>query len=81
MATYTHIYKFPVANCSRHGSCTACLGSRDPHCYWNTINGMCEKNDIGTVDVEGSFAFDTRYVIQFSGYNNSIQMITWLYLR
>ncbi len=82
MATYTHIYKFPVADCSRHGGCTDCLGSRDPHCYWNRINGACETNNIGTVNDDGTIAFNaTKYVTQFSGCMNMITWIKYMYVK
>jgi hypothetical protein len=39
--TYSRIYKFPANYCSRHGSCSGCIGSRDPYCYWNATSNIC----------------------------------------
>lgn len=34
-ASYATLAQLPVANCSLHESCGACLLARDPYCAWS----------------------------------------------
>eukprot|EP00731_Ephydatia_muelleri_P032581 Em0024g125a len=44
--TDTSIYRLPVQRCGRYLSCSACVGSRDPYCVWNTSLSQCVVSSI-----------------------------------
>ncbi|KAL5510702.1 hypothetical protein EMCRGX_G006297 [Ephydatia muelleri] len=44
--TDTSIYRLPVQRCGRYLSCSACVGSRDPYCVWNTALSQCVVSSI-----------------------------------
>ena len=66
VGTYTRVYKFSVADCGRHLNCGDCIGSRDPYCYWDKMNG-CMRHNLGTVGSETDIPFNIEgYVIPLS---------------
>jgi hypothetical protein len=57
--TNSKIYKFPLAECSRHQTCLDCVVVRDPYCVWNVDENRCVSNPFsvsgdGTVTVNGT---------------------------
>ncbi|KAL5510746.1 hypothetical protein EMCRGX_G006347 [Ephydatia muelleri] len=52
--TDTSIYRLPVQRCGRYLSCSACVGSRDPYCVWNTSLSQCVVSSIVPTNYNGS---------------------------
>uniref|UniRef100_A0A4W5PH41 Plexin A1 n=1 Tax=Hucho hucho TaxID=62062 RepID=A0A4W5PH41_9TELE len=44
---HQHIYvsRVPVESCEQYSSCSACLGSGDPHCGWCVLHNVCSRKD------------------------------------
>ncbi|XP_077471088.1 plexin-A1-like isoform X1 [Stigmatopora argus] len=44
--TDKQVTRVPVESCEQYTSCSACLGSGDPHCGWCVLHNICSrKND------------------------------------
>ncbi|XP_015249442.1 PREDICTED: plexin A3-like [Cyprinodon variegatus] len=39
------VSKLPVESCEQHSSCSACLGSGDPHCGWCVLFNKCSRKE------------------------------------
>uniref|UniRef100_A0A4W5KUP4 Plexin A1 n=1 Tax=Hucho hucho TaxID=62062 RepID=A0A4W5KUP4_9TELE len=37
--------RVPVESCEQYSSCSACLGSGDPHCGWCVLHNVCSRKD------------------------------------
>ncbi|CAB1329793.1 unnamed protein product [Coregonus sp. 'balchen'] len=39
------VSRVPVESCEQYSSCSACLGSGDPHCGWCVLHNVCSRKD------------------------------------
>uniref|UniRef100_A0A8C5H3F0 Plexin-A1 n=1 Tax=Gouania willdenowi TaxID=441366 RepID=A0A8C5H3F0_GOUWI len=39
------VTQVPVEDCEQYTSCSACLGSGDPHCGWCVLHNVCSRKD------------------------------------
>uniref|UniRef100_A0A4W5PK84 Plexin-A1 n=1 Tax=Hucho hucho TaxID=62062 RepID=A0A4W5PK84_9TELE len=43
--TDKQVSRVPVESCEQYSSCSACLGSGDPHCGWCVLHNVCSRKD------------------------------------
>uniref|UniRef100_A0A6Q2X5U8 Plexin-A1 n=1 Tax=Esox lucius TaxID=8010 RepID=A0A6Q2X5U8_ESOLU len=43
--TDKQVNRVPVESCEQYPSCSACLGSGDPHCGWCVLHNVCSRKD------------------------------------
>ncbi|XP_028307905.1 plexin-A1 isoform X2 [Gouania willdenowi] len=43
--TDKQVTQVPVEDCEQYTSCSACLGSGDPHCGWCVLHNVCSRKD------------------------------------
>uniref|UniRef100_A0AAY5ETK9 Plexin-A4 n=1 Tax=Electrophorus electricus TaxID=8005 RepID=A0AAY5ETK9_ELEEL len=71
----TQLTRVPVEACEQYSSCSACLGSGDPHCGWCVLHSMCTRKEKCERSSElRRFASDIKQCVRLSVHPSNISV-------